>query len=145
MGQGIATIWKAGRRRSWWTRVPKNHIGWVRNQAAFRLKGEGVKSSISWYCSVSPGDVLISSAHSLQRWAWLGGFLWVKPSYFRVMLIIWETRLLEMGHFSLEATSLLWLTCNTIERFFPITIWGWPFLNQWWKTTTMKNRRLRKV
>ena len=50
--------------------IPKNHLAWVRIQAPFILKGEGVKSNISWFLSVSGGNVLISS--SLQEEGGLG-------------------------------------------------------------------------
>ena len=32
-----------------WTHVPKNHLAWVRISASFKLKGEEVKSNISWF------------------------------------------------------------------------------------------------
>jgi len=41
--------------------IPKNHLAWVRIQAPFILKGEGVKSNIFWFLSDSGGNVLISS------------------------------------------------------------------------------------
>ena len=61
LGWGIADlIQKANRPIRWWTRVPKNHLVWVRIQAPFILAGEGVKPNISWCQSASRGDVFIS-------------------------------------------------------------------------------------
>ena len=54
-------IQKASKPRRWWTRVPKNHLAWVRIQAPFILEGEGVKSNTYWFPSASGGDVFISS------------------------------------------------------------------------------------
>ena len=57
MGRDNDFIWKASRRRSWGTSVPKNHLPQVRTQASFIPKGEGVKS---WFQPDSGGVVFIS-------------------------------------------------------------------------------------
>ena len=62
-------IWEDSKPRRWWTHVPKNHLAWIRIQASFILKREGIKSNISWFPSASRRDVFRSS--SLQ--SFMGG------------------------------------------------------------------------
>ena len=68
-------IWKTSWSRRWGTSVPKNHHAWDRIQDSSTLKGEGVKSDISWFWSASWGDVLISSF----LWSSTGGLVRVFP------------------------------------------------------------------
>ena len=92
-------IWEDSKPRWWWTHVPKNHLAWVRIQASFILKREGVKSNTSWFPSAFGGNVLISSFCSRHRWAWSGCFLWAKQRCFSLMLITWEAGFPEMGRY----------------------------------------------
>ena len=58
----LAARQASNRETSCWASAPKNHLAWVRIQAHFILKGEGVKSNLFWFPSASGGDVLISSS-----------------------------------------------------------------------------------
>ena len=49
--------------------------GKPRIQASFILKGEGVKSNISWFPSASRGGVNFFLPAAIQSWAWSGCFL----------------------------------------------------------------------
>ena len=60
LGQG--TFFRKSSDREDGRLIPKNHLAWVRIQAPFILKGEGVKSNISWFLSFSGGNVFISSS-----------------------------------------------------------------------------------
>ena len=57
------------------TSVPKNHRAWDRIQDSSTLKGEEVKSDISWFWAASWGDVLISSF----LWSSTGGLVRMFP------------------------------------------------------------------
>ena len=68
--QATVTLFeKTANREWWWTHVPKNNLAWIRIQASFILKREGIKSNISWFPSGSRRDVFRSS--SLQ--SFMGG------------------------------------------------------------------------
>ena len=63
LGEGMATYLESQKIKNYGGLLaPKNHLAWVRIQASFILKGEGIKSNISWFWSAWKGDVLISSS-----------------------------------------------------------------------------------
>ena len=76
-------IWNA-RKPRWCVCVSKNHLAWVKIQVSFIQKGEGVKSSISWFLSASRGDMFMSSCLTDGPGQ---GVLWGKQRYFCLMLI----------------------------------------------------------
>ena len=72
-GRNRNLICKASRPRRWWTRVPKNHLPWVRIQASFILKEEAGISyskrggSVVGCCKLLDAGILCSYScpHSL--------------------------------------------------------------------------------
>lgn len=76
-----------------------NHLGWVRLQDSFILKVAGVKPNTSCFRSTSGRGCVFALPAVIHRWAYSGCFLCVKERHFSLMLITWETRFPQMGHY----------------------------------------------
>lgn len=97
LGQGIAPLFRKPTDQkvdtSW------NHLAWVRLQDSFILNVAGVKPNTSCFRSTSGRGCVFVLPAVIHRWAYSGCFLWVKESYFSLMLITWETGFPEMCHY----------------------------------------------